>query len=153
MLLPFNSQLLDDVDRHAIEEYPNECCGIILGKPGDPQYDLFRPCENIQNKLHEKDPEQYPRDAKTAYNISPLELMKITNEARDKGLEFKTLYHSHPEHDAYFSEEDRRMALFDDEPVYPGVSYLVISVYNRIIKDRALFMWDASSKTFQKQTI
>jgi proteasome lid subunit RPN8/RPN11 len=66
-------------------------------------------------------------------------------------LIFKVLYHSHPEHDAYFSEEDTRMALFDGEtPIYPETSYLVVSVYDKKVRDQALFSWNPETKTFER---
>ncbi len=151
IMLPFKKKLLDDAHKHAMEEYPNECCGIILGKADSTEEDILYSCQNIQDSLHEKDPDNFPRSAKTAFYIDPKELMSILREAEKKGLAIKTFYHSHPDHDAYFSDEDRRMALFDNEPSYPNTSYLVISIYNREIKDNALFSWDPETGDFKKQ--
>lgn len=148
---PFRKELLEDAHKHAIKEYPYECCGIILGKIDNFEEDVLYPCKNIQNQLHEKDPENFPRTAKTAFYIDPKELMDILRDAEKKGLAIKTFYHSHPDHDAYFSDEDRNMALFDNEPSYPNASYLVISIYNREIKDNALFCWDPETGDFKKQ--
>ena len=88
------------------------------------------------------------------YNISALELQRLLSEASSKGRVFKVLYHSHPEHDAYFSEEDTRMALFDGEtPIYPGTQYLVVSVYSKKVRDQALFDWNPETKTFERKPI
>ena len=97
------------------------------------------------------DPKTYPRDAKTAYNIDPRELFGIFNQIDSKKLVLKTFYHSHPDHDAYFSDEDKQMALFDGEPTYSNASYLVISVYNKLIKDEAWFEWNPQTKSFEKK--
>ena len=67
-------------------------------------------------------------------------------------MQIKTFYHSHQDHDAYFSEEDKNMALLDEEPVYPGANYLVISVFDRVVRDQAFFAWDQRTKTFQEKT-
>jgi proteasome lid subunit RPN8/RPN11 len=96
------------------------------------------------------DPETYPRDAKTAYNIDPRELFKVFNEIESKGMILKTFYHSHPDHDAYFSDEDKKMALFDGEPTYPDAKHLVVSVYNNIVKDEAWFGWSSKTRSFEK---
>ena len=121
---PLEKEQLDEIHQHAVEEYPNECCGIVVGNPDHNNDNVVYRCENIQNKLHEKNPENFTRDARTAYNISALELQRLLSEASSKGRVFKVLYHSHPEHDAYFSEEDTKMALFDGEsPIYPGTQY------------------------------
>lgn len=148
---PLAQEQLDEIQRHAVEEYPFECCGIVVGKPDNNDENIVHRCTNIQNKLHEKDPETYTRDARTAYNVSALEMQKLLSDAGSKGLIFKVLYHSHPEHDAYFSEEDTRMALFDGEnPIYPDTSYLVVSVYDKKVRDQALFTWSPETKTFER---
>ena len=151
---PLEKEQLDQIHLHAVEEYPYECCGIVVGNPDDNRDNVVYRCENIQNKLHKKDPEHFTRDARTAYNISALELQKLLSEASSKGWVFKVLYHSHPEHDAYFSEEDIRMALFDGEtPIYPGTQYLVVSVYSEKVRDQALFGWNSETKTFERNPI
>ena len=151
---PLEKEQLDEIHRHAVEEYPHECCGIVVGDPDHNNDNVVYRCENIQNKLHEKDPKKFTRDARTAYNISALELQNILSAAGSKGRVFKVLYHSHPEHDAYFSEEDTRMALFDGEsPIYPGTQYLVVSVYDEKVRDQALFGWDPETKTFERNPL
>ena len=139
------------IRQHSIEEYPYECCGIVLGKIGTTDQNILYRCENIQNRLHEKDPVTFTRDARTAFFIDPKELMQILKKAHEKKLEIKVFYHSHPKHDAYFSEEDKRMALFDGEPIYPSADYLVISIYEKKIKKEVLFSWDNNSKEFTEK--
>lgn len=136
--------------RHALDDYPDECCGIVIGNSDDNASDTMFRCTNIQNKLHALDPTAHPRDATTAYFIDEKDLFRITREADDQGLVIKLFYHSHPEHDAYFSEEDVRRALFFDEPAYPDARYLVVSVYNKSIKEQALFEWCDTAKTFNQ---
>ena len=150
-MIPLAQSKLDEAQQHALQEYPFECCGIIIGRPDSDQEDILFRCTNIQNKLHEMDPEKFVRDARTAYYIDPKELLGILKETESRKLAIKLFYHSHPEHDAYFSEEDARMALFDNEPTYPEARYLVISVYNKKIKEQAFFEWNLKSKTFEKQ--
>ena len=141
---------LESIHKHALEEYPFECCGIIAGSTNTKDNDLLFRCTNIQNKLHEMDPKTYSRDAKTAYNIDPKELFKVFSEIESKGMILKTFYHSHPDHDAYFSDEDKKMALFDGEPTYPDAKHLVVSVYDNIVKDEAWFGWSAKTRSFEK---
>ena len=153
-MYPLEKKQLDEIHQHAVEDYPFECCGIVVGHPNHNEENIVCRCENIQNKLHGKDPENFTRDARTAYNISALELQRLLSEASSKGRVFKVLYHSHPEHDAYFSEEDTRMALFDGEsPIYPGTQYLVVSIYSKKIRDQALFDWNPETKTFERKPL
>ena len=144
--------LVNKVHQHARESYPYECCGIIIGTPGTVEDDTLFRCTNVQDKLHAMDPVTYPRDARTAYSIDAKEQMTIEKEARERGLAIKTFYHSHPDHGAYFSDEDKRMALFGEEPWYPNATHWVISVHEGQIKDQALFTWNPESKIFERKT-
>ncbi len=51
----------------AIAEYPGECCGVVMDKPGER---LLLACRNIQDELHAKDPERHPRDSRTRQSHS-----------------------------------------------------------------------------------
>ena len=150
-MIPLSQDNLLEIRKHALDEYPHECCGIVIGFLGSKNGAILFRCTNIQNRLHKMDPQNYPRDAKTAYNIEPGELVKIFNQAQSKGMILKAFYHSHPDHDAYFSSEDEKMALFDGEPTYPDAQYLVVSVYNKLVKDEAWFGWNPQTKSFEKQ--
>ena len=59
----------------ATRAYPEEACGLLLGPAVDGACDEVRPCENQQNRLHEADPDTYPRDARTAYNLPPRDVL------------------------------------------------------------------------------
>ena len=149
-MIPLSKDNLDEIRKHALDEYPYECCGIVIGFAESNAGDILFHCTNIQNKLHAMDPKAYPRDARTAYNIEPKELIKIFNQVESKRMIVKTFYHSHPDHDAYFSDEDKRMALFDGEPIHPDARYLVVSVYNKKVKEEAWFEWSSQTRSFEK---
>ena len=55
--------------------------------------------------------------------------------------------HSHTRGGAYFSGEDRARALFDDEPAYPDVTYVVVSDARTPGEARA-FHWDDPARDF-----
>lgn len=150
-MISLSQQNLGEIHQHAVDEYPHECCGIVIGLENTINDDILFRCTNIQNRLHEMDPRAYPRDAKTAYNIEPKELVKIFNQMHSNEMAVKTFYHSHPDHDAYFSDEDQTMALFDGEPTYPDANYLVVSVYNKIVKNEAWFEWNPETKSFEEK--
>ena len=141
---------LKEIHRHALEVYPDECCGIVAGRDTFNEHEVLFRCTNIQNKLNKMDPKAYPRDARTAYNIDPKELFRVLNQIKSEGMTLKTFYHSHPDHDAYFSSEDAKMALFDGEPAYPNAKYLVVSVYNKVVANEAWFEWNSKTRSFEK---
>ena len=144
-------QLLKKVFEQAEREYPNECCGMILGPRGKRgELSRVRPCRNVQDVYHQQDPKNFPRPARTAYFIEPKELLAIQKEARTADEEIRVIYHSHMNAGAYFSEEDTRVALPEGEPAYPGVDYLVVSVRKGKAVDSNIFRWDGTKKEFVK---
>ena len=108
----------------------------------------LRPCRNVQDDYHRKDPETFKRDAKTAYFIDPRELLDIQKETRKNNEEIRVIYHSHINAGAYFSDEDRRAATAEGEPVYPGVVYFVLSVVDGKAKEHDTFTWNNEKKDF-----
>lgn len=146
-------EILDTIIQHAIRHYPDEACGMLLGDKGQDSVSEFIPCRNIYNEMHEHYPETYPRTAKTAYLIDSREQQRIFDKAEKEGQEVKTICHSHTDHDAYFSEEDRLIAAPWGEPMYPGISYLVVSVWNKQLKEMNEFVWNETSKSFVERKI
>lgn len=142
---------LKEIFAHAEEAYPEEACGIVIGKPDDQDTHAVRRCGNLANQFHLDDPIRNPRDAKTAYIMDPKDLLRIQSDADAKGVEFVLLYHSHPDHEAYFSETDRELALFGDEPVWPHLRYLVVSVKNGKVAYSRIFSWDSTEKQFREE--
>ena len=135
---------LEAIRRQAIEEYPRESCGVILE-----QGELRRivRCRNIQDELHAKDPEKYPRDARHAYYIDQQDLLRIMHLERE-GFAIAVIYHSHVDVDAYFSGTDRERALMGDEPTHPRATYLVTSVVRGRARAVAGFRWSEHERDF-----
>ena len=107
-----------------------------------------RRISNIQDRLHREDPIKHPRDARTAYFMDPKELFELLREADQHQHPIRIFYHSHPEHGAYFSEEDKARAMAWDEPAYPEAAHLVVSVVGGIVKDRLAVVWDPERRDF-----
>ncbi|MGH7412295.1 MAG: Mov34/MPN/PAD-1 family protein [Candidatus Methylomirabilis sp.] len=142
---------LKEIFAHAEEGYPDEVCGIVLGKPGDPKANAVHRCANLANQHHLQDPIRYPRDARTAYIMDPKGLLRIQAEADAKGLDLIVIYHSHTDHEAYFSQTDRELALFDGEPLWPGARYLIVSVNGGKVSYFKVFRWNTIIKDFSEE--
>ena len=141
----------DLISDHAISHYPDECCGLILG-PNKESYETddleIVLCRNIQNEMHELDPENYPRTARTAFLIEPKEFLRIDSSTKE-GRILIGIFHSHPDEDSYFSDEDKNAAVpFGDIPTFPDAEHVVISVYENVIKETKVFAWDKNEKGF-----
>ena len=149
-MLALSETVFGIIAEHARETYPEECCGVILGGDGG---DEVHRLVNIQNTLHATDPETFPRDARTAYNLDPKELDAILKQAERRGVAFKALYHSHPDHDAYFSDEDKACATPFGEPTYPDTAQVVVSVMGGSVGRVAVYAWNPDAGDFVETTL
>jgi glutamate-1-semialdehyde 2,1-aminomutase len=137
---------LAEIKRHAIREYPHECCGVIVARGAERRVVA---CRNIQDDKHAADPTRFPRDARTAYFMDPADLVRVNRLERD-GFTLAVVYHSHPNAGAYFSETDRQQALMDGEPAYPDVVYLVVSVVGAAVEGAAAYRWNPVTRAFER---
>src|SRR4029453_3320313 len=140
----------DELERaraQAAAEYPAECCGVVLSRSDEPPHRIFSPCRNVQDQLHARAPERPPRDARTAYYIDPRDLLAIGRREAE-GYRVATIYHSHIDAGAYFSETDRRNALIDGDPAYPDAVYVVMSVLSGRVDDVRAYVWDPARREF-----
>ncbi len=140
-----NKEIINSIYRHAVEDYPDECCGIVTGK-GKEQ--TVHRCVNIQNQLHAEDPQSHPRGAKTAYAIDRTAADKIYSSAKEKGEEVIAFYHSHIDCDAYFSQTDKDAQVVFGEPEFPEALQVVVSAIKKEICGLKVFKWDGEKKSF-----
>ena len=138
----------DEMTAASEAEYPEECCGLLFRGPAGSD---VVPMPNIQNKLHEENPEEHGRDARTAYNMDPMEKERIIERKEAEGMPLAAIYHSHPDEKSYFSETDSAAAaVFGEprEPNYPGVVYLVYSVIDGKVADLKAFDWSEDARQY-----
>ncbi|MDR1492758.1 MAG: M67 family metallopeptidase [Planctomycetaceae bacterium] len=112
-MITLTQEQRETIHKHAETEYPNECCGAMLGR-----FD-----GNIR-VVHEILPISNQREDAAKYHrflITPQEFLQCEKQARKENLELVGFYHSHPDHPAEPSQYDLEHSL----PVY---SYLIISV-------------------------
>jgi proteasome lid subunit RPN8/RPN11 len=139
----FRTEHLQRIVELARAAYPDEACGLFVGRTWDEA--RLVELENLQDRYHARDPERFPRTARTAYTMHPLRL----NEAVDEGGGLLCIWHSHCDVGAYFSEEDVRVALGGaEEPMWPGTDYLVLSCRAAGVDDLKLFRWHAGQGHF-----
>jgi len=87
------------IESEGVAAYPNECCGILIGKEKDGRRMVERlaPMKNVFDAG-----EQYHR-----FSIDPLAQIEAEKSADDSGKVVLGYYHSHPDHPARPSEYDR----------------------------------------------
>jgi proteasome lid subunit RPN8/RPN11 len=98
------------IARHAAGDYPQECCGVLLGSLEPLAAHAALEARNI-----------HPAARQAAYTLDPRDLVRAYARAAELGVEIMGFYHSHPDQPATPSAEDRHHA-------WPGYLYLIVSV-------------------------
>lgn len=112
-MISFSEEIRNGMIRQAKKEYPNECCGVLLGT------------RSGQDKLAVRQiaacnlADQGSRNVH--FRMSPLEILRMEQFARAEQLQIIGFYHSHPDHAAEASAEDVRHMI-------PGLSYPILSI-------------------------
>jgi len=106
-MLALPAQFVEEMVEHAVEDAPNECCGIIAGEDG-------RAVKVFRAKNAEGSPYRY--------SVDPKDLFRIYRECDEKGWSFLAIYHSHTASEAYPSPTDIRLAF------WPEAYYVLVSL-------------------------
>ena len=105
---------------HGEETYPNECCGVLLGKNVVGEGNSAAATNHVQQIVRAGNTRT--DSAHNRYNIAPHELVRVQRQARGLGLDIVGFYHSHPDHPAQWSPTDFA------EAHWLGCSYIITSV-------------------------
>ncbi|MGA7935444.1 MAG: M67 family metallopeptidase [Kovacikia sp.] len=139
MTLTLTSDQLQIIKAHAERTYPEECCGLLLGRleAAEKVVVEVRSTRNDWSPQIAEDlaDEQRPLTKTQRYWIAPQEMLIGMREARRRGLEIIGIYHSHTDHPAMPSECDRRLA-------WSQYSYLIVSVQQGKVVDAQSWMLD-----------
>lgn len=121
-----------EIERHAREAYPEECCGFLFGPSGDPlRVSAVRRATNVAEA-----------DRNRRYLIDPREILAVEKELRGTGIEILGFYHSHPDHPAVPSEFDRGHA-------WPWYAYVIGSVSADALGDLRAWSLDGETHAFR----
>jgi proteasome lid subunit RPN8/RPN11 len=110
---------LDLIKRHGERTYPEEGCGVLVGRTngGTKIVEEVRPTENARlDSRHNR------------YLIPPDDILRLERQARARGCEVVGFFHSHPDHPARPSEYDRDHA-------WPWYSYIIVAVAGGLALD------------------
>jgi len=141
---------LEQIARHARETYPAECCGLLLADANGVL--RFQVIPNIAGTA--EGAATSGRGQRDGYVMDPKALLLALEAAERAQGSLWAIVHSHPDVGAYFSREDRHMALGGgDEPLWPGVRYLVVSVRAGNVDGARLYTWDATGRDFREEEV
>jgi proteasome lid subunit RPN8/RPN11 len=110
--LKLGEELAARIRAHGAETYPHECCGALLGRDAQTTREVLGllPLANAR--------QDSPRNR---FAITPDDVRRAENTARENGQELLGWYHSHPDSPARPSDYDR-------EHAWPWYSYIIVGV-------------------------
>lgn len=111
MTIRIPKQILTSIFDHAMEAFPNECCGFLFGK-GDNSRQVTE-WEATHNATE--------GDQRRRFRIDPIDYLQAERKAIMQNTTLVGIYHSHPLHPAIASEHDLLQAM-------PFFSYVIVSV-------------------------
>jgi proteasome lid subunit RPN8/RPN11 len=128
MAIELKNKQLESIRLHGAKEYPNECCGMLLGHADGEFKEVLEvvPLRNLRHdsaRAHELLPLDDPgrESEKNRFLIDPLEQLRVEREARERSLDVLGYYHSHPDHPA-------RPSNYDRDHAWPWYSYVIVSI-------------------------
>ena len=112
-MLLLAKNLEQEIRDHGAKDYPNECCGAMLGTDGDAGREV-RALFPLVNRRDDS-----PRNR---FSITPDDFRAAERAASERGFDLLGWYHSHPDHPARWSPTDFA------EAHWIGCSYVITSV-------------------------
>ena len=96
----------------AVEAYPHEACGLMLGRRGERGVEVVevRRARNLNVTR-----------ARDRYDLDPVDYLAAEEAAAARGVELVGVWHTHPDHPARPSATDRSLA-------WAGWSYVIAAV-------------------------
>ena len=128
--------VLDEIREHGREAYPEECCGALLGRKGEPAH-VVR-VERIENSRGEQRARRY--------EVSPRDYLRVERLALAENLALLGFYHSHPDHPAAPSAYDRDHA-------FPFFHYLVCAVESGVPAEITAWTLLEETGEFEREAI
>jgi proteasome lid subunit RPN8/RPN11 len=140
--LVLSPELHRQIEREGSGAFPNECCGILVGKDlKDARGELRLVRKLVQGKNAFEADEQYHR-----FSIDPRAQLKAEREAAAEGLTVLGFYHSHPNHPA-------RPSAYDRDHGWPFYSYVIVSIQDGKPERMTSWVLNEQSNEFEQQEI
>ncbi|MBS1877042.1 MAG: M67 family metallopeptidase [Acidobacteria bacterium] len=136
-MIKIESGAWDVMVSHARQQFPNECCGVMIGSAGDGVKTITRALA-MENA--------YQGGQEDRYEIRPEDLLRADRDARKDGLELIGIFHSHPDCDAYFSQTDLQNSC-------PWYSFVVLSIKNGEFDHANSFLPNADQTAAEKEEL
>lgn len=139
LVLP--QRLREEIEAEAMSAYPNECCGIMVGREEAGAQmtrrlvDRIVPTQNVETA-----------DPSRRFVVDPHTLLRVEKEAAAQKRLVLGFYHSHPDHPARPSETDLANA-------WDYYSYVIVNVRNKLPVEMTSWVLSGPGGRFRSQDI
>ena len=130
-MLAVSSSAFAEMIGQAYDCYPEEACGLLIGRPHAARVDRFIACENTTH-------------SGKVYTIEPRALLRAERDAEADGLEIIGVMHSHTHTEPYPSQTDV------DQAPDPGWHYIIVSLKREAPESRSYLL---ANGTITEETI
>jgi proteasome lid subunit RPN8/RPN11 len=152
-MLKLSQSHLEKIRQHGVREYPNECCGILLGRADGENKEVREvvPLKNLRQDAAEAE-KLLPLDSpgveseRNRFLIDPRDQIRVEKDARARGLDVVGYYHSHPDHPA-------RPSNYDREHAWPWYSYVIVSVQKGEPRDLSSWVLTDDRQRFDSEQL
>ena len=152
-MLKLAAQHVNAIRRHGEQDYPSECCGILLGHT-DGRQKVVTEVVPLANLRHDPERaqallplEELDRESeRNRFLIDPRDQLRVEKDARARQLDVLGYYHSHPDHPARPSQYDR-------EHAWPWYSYVILSVEQGTARDLDSWVLAEDRSHFDRQSV
>ena len=140
-VLVLSQKVRQTIELEAMNAYPNECCGILVGREEAGAQmtrrivDLIVPTRNVETG-----------DPARRFMIDPRTLLRVEKEAAAARQLVLGFYHSHPDQPARPSETDRANA-------WDYYSYVIVTVRNKLPVELTSWILTAPGGGFRSQDV
>jgi proteasome lid subunit RPN8/RPN11 len=118
------------IRRHGEETYPHECCGALVGSPG-------------QVKMAVTLPNTTQEGPRRRFLVRPSDYRLAEQRAGELGGDLLGFYHSHPDHPA-------RPSQFDLDHAWPTFAYVIVAVAAGNAQDMTVWYLKEDRTSFEE---
>ena len=141
--IKLTNELLRQIEREGCAAYPNECCGVLIGRDipavGGLASRIVERITPLKNSFEAH--EQYHR-----FKLDGLEYVRVEKEVTTVGQMILGFYHSHPDHPA-------RPSQYDLDHAWPFYSYVIVQIVKKQPGIMTCWLLDEDKNEFVEQRI
>jgi proteasome lid subunit RPN8/RPN11 len=144
-MLTVPPRLAAQMQDHAFNWYPNECCGLLFARQDGDEATRVVAMDNLQGRYHFRlGPPDFPRQPRTAFKLDERRMARLADEAAAQGERLLAVFHSHIDCAPEFSLEDSDMAAPPPArvPVHPDLWHVVLEIRPDGCRGARAYRWD-----------